>query len=63
MAFSSISSTGKATYFENLMSNKGIATSYFGVHLARRQPSGSSVSSPSYRYTSQSFPSDVLIYI
>jgi hypothetical protein len=44
MAFSSISSTGKPTYFENLMSNKAIGTSYFGFHLARHQVSGSSVS-------------------
>ncbi|CAD6572670.1 MAG: hypothetical protein TREMPRED_000600 [Tremellales sp. Tagirdzhanova-0007] len=41
MAFSSISSSGKPTYFENLISNKAVAAPYFGVHLARRQASGS----------------------
>lgn len=41
MAFSSISSSGKPTYFENLMSNKAVAAPYFGFHLARRQSSGS----------------------
>ena len=44
MAFSSISSSGKPTYFENLISNKAVAAPYFGVHLARRQASGSQVS-------------------
>jgi hypothetical protein len=44
MAFSSISASGKPTYFENLMSNRAVANPYFGFHLARRQPQGSSVS-------------------
>lgn len=43
MAFSAISSSGKPTYFENLISNKQINNPLFGVYLTRRQSSGSSV--------------------
>ncbi|ORY31594.1 aspartic peptidase domain-containing protein [Naematelia encephala] len=43
MGFSSISSSGKPTYFENLIANKAVSNSYFGFHLARRQAQGSAV--------------------
>ncbi|OCF30926.1 hypothetical protein I316_07452 [Kwoniella heveanensis BCC8398] len=41
MAFSSISSSGKATYFENLISTKSVSSPLFGFHLTRRQAQGS----------------------
>ncbi|WWC91973.1 uncharacterized protein L201_006926 [Kwoniella dendrophila CBS 6074] len=41
MAFSSISSSGKSTYFENLISTKSVSSSLFGFHLTRRQAQGS----------------------
>ncbi|KAK4684688.1 hypothetical protein P7C73_g5480, partial [Tremellales sp. Uapishka_1] len=41
MGFSSISSMGKATYFENLISNKAVAAPMFGFHLTRKQTTGS----------------------
>ncbi|WVQ66734.1 uncharacterized protein L199_004923 [Kwoniella botswanensis] len=41
MAFSSISSSGKPTYFENLINNKAISSPLFGFHLTRRQAQGS----------------------
>ena len=43
MAFSSISSSGKPTYFENLISSKSIPSQMFGFHLTRRQESGSTL--------------------
>ena len=41
MAFSAISSSGKPTYFENLISNKAVAAPLFGFHLTRKQVTGS----------------------
>ncbi|WRT69985.1 uncharacterized protein IL334_006978 [Kwoniella shivajii] len=41
MAFSSISSSGKPTYFENLISNKAVSSPLFGFHMTRRQAQGS----------------------
>ncbi|WVW86417.1 hypothetical protein I302_108463 [Kwoniella bestiolae CBS 10118] len=41
MAFSSISSSGKPTYFENLINNKAVSSPLFGFHLTRRQAQGS----------------------
>ncbi|WWC64845.1 uncharacterized protein I303_107459 [Kwoniella dejecticola CBS 10117] len=41
MAFSSISSSGKSTYFENLINNKAVNAPLFGFHLTRRQAQGS----------------------
>jgi hypothetical protein len=41
MAFSSISSTGKPTYFENLINSKAVSAPMFGFHLTRKQASGS----------------------
>lgn len=41
MAFGSISTSGKPTYFENLMSSKAVPDNLFGFHLARRQVTGS----------------------
>nr|XP_031860383.1 uncharacterized protein CI109_004273 [Kwoniella shandongensis]KAA5527455.1 hypothetical protein CI109_004273 [Kwoniella shandongensis] len=41
MAFSSISSSGKPTYFENLISTKSVPSPLFSFHLTRRQPTGS----------------------
>lgn len=44
MAFGSIATSGKPTYFENLMSSKAVNNPLFGFHLARRQTTGSQVS-------------------
>ncbi|WVQ94938.1 hypothetical protein IAU59_002027 [Kwoniella sp. CBS 9459] len=41
MAFSAISSSGKPTYFENLISTKSVSSPLFGFHLTRRQAQGS----------------------
>ncbi|WWC72253.1 uncharacterized protein I206_106215 [Kwoniella pini CBS 10737] len=41
MAFSSISSSGKSTYFENLINNNNVNSPLFGFHLIRRQSQGS----------------------
>ncbi|KAK8853436.1 hypothetical protein IAR55_004142 [Kwoniella newhampshirensis] len=41
MAFSSISSSGKPTYFENLISTKSVTSPLFSFHLSRRQATGS----------------------
>ncbi|KAG8903570.1 hypothetical protein FRB99_003121 [Tulasnella sp. 403] len=43
MAFSSIASSGKATFVENLLAAKKLAAPIFSVHLARRQVQGSAV--------------------
>lgn len=48
MAFSSVSSTGKATYFENLMNAKAVSQPLFGFHLTRKQATGSTVSTLSH---------------
>jgi cathepsin D len=54
MAFGSISTSGKPTYFENLMNSKAVNNPLFGFHMTRRQVTGSQVSSiilcvPSYK--------------
>lgn len=41
MAFGSISTSGKPTYFENLMNSKAVPDDLFGFHMARRQVTGS----------------------
>ncbi|ORX40467.1 aspartic peptidase domain-containing protein [Kockovaella imperatae] len=43
MAFSSISSSGEQTFFENLISNNAVSSPMFGFHLTRKQASGSTL--------------------
>lgn len=43
LAFGSIASSGKPTFFENLMSERQLAAPLFSVHLARNQETGSEV--------------------
>ena len=38
MAFGSIATSGKPTYFENLMNNKAVNNPLFGFHLAQDRP-------------------------
>jgi hypothetical protein len=44
MAFGSIATSGKPTYFENLISNKAVNNPLFGFHMTRKQVDGSQVS-------------------
>ena len=41
MAFSTIASSGKPTFFENLLTANKVAAPIFSVHLARHQATGS----------------------
>ena len=43
MAFSSIATSGKPTFFENLLAQKRLAQSVFSVHLTRTRETGSQV--------------------
>jgi hypothetical protein len=44
MAFGSIATSGKPTYFENLINSKAVNNPLFGFHMTRRQVDGSQVS-------------------
>jgi hypothetical protein len=43
LAYSSISSSGKRTVFENLMANRQVVAPFFSVHLERNRERGSEV--------------------
>ena len=45
MAFSSVASSGKSTYFENLIRQGSVKVPIFSFHLARHQEYGSQVGS------------------
>ena len=44
LAFGSIAASGRPTFFENLLAQKQLDLSFFSVHLARKQETGSEAS-------------------